>query len=259
MNMKRSLRLLTLLLALPLLCLGTPARAQAEDARGYDTAEACAQAVFDALQASDMAALDDCFAFAEIARKYDYVKFAERLQAIAVSVSLLPAISPLNIAYNEAKLRSDFYRRLGFCTLRLNRNDLSAFLDSGMTLPATDGSYMDMLRLLGEASTMDCWKGVSLLEIATPMYLPDLAQKYYSELNQKNIIKQSIPWGFTEATDLLLILGLNGSEGKTDTAAYVMPIQFLNNDGRWLASPIASNAALIMGIDSSNMVAPLAP
>lgn len=257
--MKRSLRLLALLLVLPLLCLNAPARAQAEDARGFDTAEACAQAVFDALKAADMAALDDCYAFAEIARQFDYIKYSERLHSIVVAVSLLPATGPLNIVYNEAKLRSDFYRRLGYCTLRLNRGDLGEFLDSGRSLPATDASYADVLRLLGEASTMDCWKNFSLIEIATPMYLPDLAEIYYSEVSQKNIVMQSAPWGFTETTDLLLILGPDGSEAKADAAQYVMPIQFFRSDGRWLASPIGSHAAMIMGISMTDMVAPLAP
>ena len=45
------------------------------------------QAVFDALKAADMAALDDCYAFAGIARQFDYIKYSERLHSI-VSRSL---------------------------------------------------------------------------------------------------------------------------------------------------------------------------
>ena len=250
---------LALLLVLTLLCAGNTAQAQTENARGYETPEACAQAVFDALMAADIAALEDCFCFTEIARQYDYVKYAERLQAIVVAVSLLPATGPLNIAYNEAKLRSDFYRRLAFTTLHLNREGLTAFLDSGTPLPSTDASYAEILRLLGEASTMDCWKNLMLAEVATPEAIPELAEKYYSDLNQKNIAKQSAPWGFTKAVDLLLMLTPSEPDSGADTVRLVMPIQFFQSDGRWLASPLASNAGLIMGLGALDMVMAMSP
>ncbi len=249
-------KLLCLLLVAALLL--TPLCALADETRGFDTPEACAQAVFDMLKAQDMAALDNCFAFAELARQFDFNAYCERIQAVMAAISLLPATGPINIAYNESKLRRDFLFRLSFSTLMLNRPELAETVGNGLVVAKTQEEYDNVLLMMNEASSMECWSTLSLVKIVTPAYFPELAQSFYSERNLSNIQKMLLPWGVSEYEELILILGLPCGSEASGMGLLVMPVQIIKVHGRWLANPINSIVANILGINSMSMVAPIA-
>lgn len=236
----------------------TPLCALADETRGFDAPEACAQAVYDALKAQDMAALDNCFAFAELARQFDFNAFCERIQAVMAAISLLPATGPINIAYNESKLRRDFLFRLSFSTLMLNRPELAETVGNGLVIAKKQEDYNDVLLMMNEASSMECWSTLTLVKIVTPAYFPYLAQSFYSERNLSNIEKMLLPWGVSEYEELILILGLPASNEVSGMGLLVMPLQIIKVNGRWLANPNNSVVANLVGINSMSLVAPFA-
>lgn len=249
-------KLLRLLLVVALLL--TSLCALADEKRGFDTPEACAQAVYDALKAQDVAALDNCFAFAELARQFDFNAFCERIQAVMAAISLLPATGPINIAYNESKLRRDFLFRLSFSTLMLNRPELAETVGNGLVIGKTQEDYNDVLLMMNEASSMECWSTFTLVKIVTPAYFPELSKNFYSERNLSNIQKMLLPWGVSEYEELILILGLPASSEASGMGLLVMPLQIIKVNGRWLANPNNSVVASILGINAMSLVAPLA-
>lgn len=243
-----------LCLALACLTLAAMPAALADGTRGFDSPEACAQAAFAAISTQDTAAIDACFAFPELARMFDFQKYCEWLQAFIPYNSLLPATSPANIMYNESKLRRDFYYRLCFSTLALNRPQIADFLGNGVNMPLGSEDAAQTLAFLQEASVPGSGPELVLERIAEPSEIAELSRVYDKPKNQENMQKQLAPWGVTEFRELVLVLRATESTPLSESGLFLLPLRFIKVDGRWLADPNQSTSSMLLGISTYFLV-----
>lgn len=249
----------TLCVTLAVAMLAFAPAALADATRGFDTPEACARAAFEAISTQDTAAIDVCFAFPELARQFDYQKYCEHLNSIVSQITLLPATSPANIFYNESKLRRDFYYRLCFSTLALNRPQLADFLGSGVNMPMESEDAAQTLALLLEASVPGSGPELVLDRLADPSEIAELSQVYNTPRNQASMQKQMAYWGVTEYRELVLVLRATESTALSESGLFLLPLRFIRVDGRWLAYPNPSTASMILGISNYFLMMPYTP
>ncbi len=249
----------TLCVTLAVAMLAFAPAALADATRGFDTPEACARAAFEAISTQDTAAIDACFAFPELARQFDFQKYCERINNIAPHISLLPTTSPANILYNESKLRRDFYYRLCFSTLALNRPQLADFLERGVYMPLESEDAAQTLALLREASVPGSGPELVLDKLADPSEIPQLAEIFARPMNQENIQKQLAPFGVTEYRELVLVLRATESTALSESGLFLLPLRLIKVDGRWLADPNPSTASMILGISNYFLMMPYTP
>lgn len=245
-----------LCLTLAMLTLALAPAALAEATRGFDTPEACAQAAFAAISTQDTAALDACFAFPELARQFDFQKYCERINSLMIQLSLLPAVGPANIAYNESKLRRDFYYRLCCSTLLMNRPELAEFLNDGVPKGPLEGDALTLMNLMLEASVPGSGPEIVLDRLAEPSEIPQLAEVYEKPRNQENMQKQLAIWGVTEYKELLLMLRATESTALSENGLFLLPLRIIKVDGRWLADPNASTCSMLLGISNQYLFLP---
>jgi len=235
-------RMLVYLLA-ACLALGAPLAATAEEtARGFATPEQCAMAVFEALTGQDSQTLDDCYAFREMAERYDFQAYVERLTAIVPYNTLLPATNEMNILYNESMLRQRLYARVCYTSMWL-ADPATAENIGGKTIAMQNDGYQEAYDLFAGASGLGGYASLQYNGLLKAADVPSVGQMYVSERNQTNIVKQMACWLVDDFTELVIV-ALNGSK------VVYMPLRLVEVDDLWYADPSGSNIGSMMGLSA---------
>ena len=190
--MKKSLLCLVLVLFTALFPAASFAR---ETARGFDTPQACAQAVFEALKTQDLDLMEACVAFDELAASFDYQAQADRLQAALGYSSFLPATDAFSCAFNAALLRRSWYVRVTALILRASDLELAELLFSGVTYPAATDEYAQILEAVDTLDTDNVLGDFEYLGTIAPEEIAAVAEAYASERNQETLRRIMRVWG----------------------------------------------------------------
>jgi hypothetical protein len=248
-----------LILAVACAMLLTPLAASAGEtaaARGFDTPEACARAVFAALVAQDADGLEACFAFHELAERFDFVKFGDRLSAIMTYNTLLPPTCAFNIAYNESELRRRLYIRLCYTALLINDPE-SADLISGQTIAKGSDAYDQALAAFTGDAMPTGYSHFRLTDVIDAADVPEYGELYASERNQTNMVVQMAPEGVDGYTELAILMKWDEADSLFGAATYIMPLRLVKIGDRWLADPNVPNLASLMGFNTYTLLAAL--
>ena len=116
----------------------------AEETRGFDTSEACAQAVVNALIQMNMVVFLDCYAIPEVARQYNFEAVLGKYRLLTIGNMLLPPTSNVNVCCNEARLTNDLAIRVFGSAFTLENSEAARLW--GIVLKMEDRSVEDMRR-----------------------------------------------------------------------------------------------------------------
>ena len=227
---KATLYLLVLGLAVLL-----PAAAMAQE-RGFDTPEACAQALFAALKAQDMEAMDACIAFDELAAGFDFQAQAERLLAVMGTMSYLPANSPYAVRYNRALLERTWYGRLAAFGLR-EADPAFAALSDGYNYTSKSPEYAAVLEAVRKENAFDIFPTLEYKGVVYPGEIESIAESYASDQNQENLRRIMAIWQVSSYKELGILFSTSADTAYTEGARYIIPLRVIEAGGRWLADP----------------------
>jgi len=210
----------------------------AEETRGFDTSEACAQAVVNALIQMNMVVFLDCYAIPEVARQYNFEAVLGKYRLLTIGNMLLPPTSNVNVCCNEARLTNDLAIRVFGSAFTLENSEAARLW--GIVLKMEDRSVEDMTALVSRNDAL------TLLEF----------QRFTdpSELNEKyvKIMEQRIDWCCTmyntqawEETVAVL--------GYKEQTVY-LPLALVQYNGKWLAMPVQPIASLLYGVPSFSLL-----
>ena len=244
------------LICLPLAAL-LPLSALAEEVRGFDTPEACAQAIFDALKTQDLELMESCVAFDEMASSFDYQAQAERMQAAMGISSFLPATDTFSCEFNASLLRRNWYLRVSSLILYAADPTLAGLLFDGRVYAAKSGEYAKIMEAVDTLDTDNVLWNVEYLGTVAPQDLPSIADIYMSDKNQQTMKSIMSVWGVEIFTELALKLRWTGGPAGADGTDYLIPIRFVQIGGRWLADPNPSVLAAILGLNAANFALPM--
>jgi hypothetical protein len=246
-----------LCLACALLTVLLPISSLASDTRGFDTPEACAQAIFDALKTQDLEGMEACVAFDELASSFDYQAQAERLQSAMGISSLLPATDAFSCAYNAAQLRRSWYMRVSSLILTAADPTLGERLFSGLSYAGKTDEYAQILEAVATLDTDNALQNVEYLGTITPAEIASIAAVYGSDKNQQTLARITAVWGIDTYTELALKMLWPADSLIAKDTVLIIPVRFVQINGRWLADPNPSVLAAILGINVSGFAAPM--
>lgn len=92
--------------------------------RGFDSVEACAKAVAEALISGDPEAFLNCYAIRETAGGFDLNANLEKVGSVGLRTVLLPPVNDFHVAYNEARLTNTLLTGVAFGSLALTNPDI---------------------------------------------------------------------------------------------------------------------------------------
>lgn len=241
-------------LALAFMLLAVPLSAPAEAARGFDTPEACAEAVFDALNTMNTEEIENCFAFREMAERFDFRAFSLRIGAVTLPVSLLPANSEYNIEFNESRLKNNLYMRICFTSLVISNPDCSELI--GKTTVVKDEEAFDsLLSIVADPETTNGFAELRLLDVIDLGDVPSVGERFALPKMQENLQKNMAIYQVEEYRELAILAQWDRGTETLGTDQIVIPLRFVCIDGKWLADPNASAGANLMMIDAYLMIA----
>lgn len=210
----------------------------AEETRGFDTSEACAQAVVNALIQMNMDAFLDCYAIPEVARQYNFEAVLGKYRLLTIGNMLLPPTSNVNVCCNEASLTDDLAIRVFGSAFILENSDAESLW--GIVLKMEDRSMEEMTALV---SGNDALTLLEFQRFADP-----------SELNENyvNTIGQRVNWYCTMYStqaweETVAVLGY-----KEQTV--YLPLALVQYSGKWLAMPVQPIASLLYGVPNFSLL-----
>lgn len=242
---KRAVCLLAIVLAVLL-------TAASADERGFDTPEACAQALFAALQAQNTQALEECIAFDELATSFDFAAQAERLKAIMGNlISCLPANSAFAVQYNRALLTRAWYARLAAFGLRAADPALGALCD-GYSHTSKSPEYDAALEAAGRDGLFNVFSVLEYKGIAYPAEIASVSEQYQSDKAQENLRKAMAVWQVDTYQELAILFTTSVDTAYTEGAQYSIPLRVIKIGGRWLADPEIPMLGILLGMGSTD-------
>ena len=242
-------------IVLLLAALSPAASAAAE--RGYETPEACAQALFTALQAQDVEAMDGCIAFAELAAGFNFQAQAERLRSITAVWVFVPPVNARSVAYNELMLRQIWYRKLEAFQLEWISPALVDALFRGMTVMDNSDEYAEIMEALEQTTDLNIFALLTFEGIVLPEDIPSISKWYYSEKNLDNLAKLMNVWDMDTYTEFGIEISTVVETAYSGDARYIIPLRFVQIDGLWLVDPNASVLGMLLGMGSVDFVSAL--
>jgi len=237
---------------IPIICLVLflPIATVAESAqRGFATPEACAKQVFDALVQQDSQTLDDCFAFREMAERFEFADYKGNLNVISPLYTLLPVTSETNILYNESLLRQRLYMRVCYTSMWLKDQETSALVYKQM-ISVDSEEYQALYGLFTEDSGLAGYGALLYNGILKAADMPSVGEKYLSEGSQNSLLRQMACWQVDDYTELV-VAALYGSK------IVYMPLRLVQIEGLWYADPNPSNIGSVMRLNDYTMLAEL--
>ncbi len=233
-----------------------PAAALAEE-RGFDTPEACVQALFTALQAQDTQALEECIAFDELAARFDFQAQAERLLAVMGNMfSYLPVGTPFAVQYNRMLLERAWYARLAAFGLRSADPAFSA-LYGGYSYTSKSPEYEAVLEAAGREGLFNIFPALEYKGVIRPGEIESIADKYVSDRNQENLRRMMAIWRVSNYEELGILFSTSVDTMYAEGAQYVIPLRVIEIDGRWLADPDLPVLGYLLGMGATDFVAAL--
>jgi|WetSurMetagenome_2_1015567.scaffolds.fasta_scaffold202983_1 hypothetical protein len=252
--MKKSVLCLLLVLFTALL----PAASLAQEpARGFDTPEDCAQALFAALKAQDVAAMEACIAFDELAASFNFRLYAERINAVTSYGSYLPATDPYSIAYNASQLRRSWYLRVAACNMKAAGPLLSDSLFSGMAISGTTEEFGKILNAVDALDGYNAFAELTYLGIVAPAEIAGVAEFYATEKNRALMDKIMACWGIDTYTEFAIKVTPTADSPFALGAVFIIPLRFVQIGGRWLTDPNQSVVGSILGLSMTDFAVPL--
>ncbi len=245
-------RWLCLLLAL-LLTASMPAAALAQE-RGYETPEACAQALFDALQTQDVALMESCMAFEEMAAGFDYQAQAERMKSAPTFVFQLPATDAFTEIYNVETMRRNWYMRVSSLILYAADPALAALLFDGKTYSVSSEEYTTILASVDSLDTDNVLADYEYQGTIAPSEISAAADAYAKQEMQERLQSTMACWGIDTFTELAMVVQKTGGSLFNGKITYILPVRFVQVDGRWLIDPNGSMLGSILGLRSTDLV-----
>ncbi|NLI22908.1 MAG: hypothetical protein GX418_15345 [Clostridiales bacterium] len=244
-------------LCLIALALMLPCGSLAETARGFDTPEACATALYESLSRQDTAAMEACIAFREMAEQFDFAKYCDRIGAIPIYTTLQPATTSASIAYNEYELKSRWYWRLNNTLMMVNNPAFINYLNGGSTINKQTEDYQTVMDMYSNPANLKGLSDLTMTGLLDAAAIPKAGITYASEKNQQNIKSQLAVWGVTNFRELAIQLQWNVSSMPGVRYEVLLPLQLIEVKGRWLVNPNGSNVGIIMGISNYYMLGQL--
>lgn len=214
--------------------------------RGFDTPEACALKLFDAIKAQDVQAMEACIAFDEMAEGFNYQGFVERIRALIDSY-YLPGNDPAGLEYNRSHIRQLWYMRLKRFTYSIVAPDLADSLRSGHHVTGADESFAAMLESITAADSPNAFATLEYQGIITPDALPDIVENYYDERTQANLKREMAYWGIDTYKEMAIAVRCPEAEVYWGSTELLIPLRFVEIDGRWLADPTGTYIGTILG------------
>lgn len=217
--MKNAFRMLVCLL----LCLAlTGAAGAQEKARGFDTQEACANALVEALRSGDAEAFLNCYAIEETARNFNLTASVERIGALLLHNSLLEPSNDWSVALNKAKLTNDLLRALTNAGIVLSNAEAEPLIVNPRLITKKEYTPEQMVALakMGDA--------LSRLEYQGMIDPADLVPPYAKVFEKQGY--QFELYGMKAWQEKVLTLKLDGR-------TVYMALGFVRYDGGWLLKP----------------------
>lgn len=251
--MKRFALCLVFLLLATLL----PTSSLAEESRGFDTPEACAEALFAALQAQDVSAMENCIAFDELASGFNFRLFAERLNAITGYGNYLPATDPFSIAYNAQQLRRAWYLRVAACNMKAAGQLLSDSLFSGLTVSGTTNEFEKVLSAADAAGDYNAFADLTWLGTAAPSEIAGVADYYATDKTKAAMQNLMACWSIDTYTEFAIKGSPAAGSPFAQGTVFIIPLRFVQIGGRWLTDPNPSVIGTILGLNTTDFAVPL--
>lgn len=234
-GMAGTLRILAIWL---LLAMVLPGAASGQEApRGFDTQEACALAVAEAIRSGDTEAFLNCYAIEETARSYNLTAHVERLRALFLNNAsmLMQPSNAWNVAYNRAKLTNDLLRSLTFSSIALSS-------------PEGEKAVVSMAPVTEKNSTIE--QMVTMAEAGEV-----LSRLTYQRLIDPETLSQNYAKVFEKQSYLFAVYGMKDWEEKVmilqlDGRTVYMAAGFVRYDGGWLLRPVTATIQMTMGVPS---------
>lgn len=202
-----------------------PAMSLAEE-RGFDTPEACAQALFAAIQAQDTQAMEGCIAFDELAVGFDFRAQAERLLAIMGNMSYMPVNSPFAVKYNRTLLERAWYLRLAAFGLQAADPAYSA-LCNGHNYTLKSPEYDAALEAAGRQGVFNIFPVLEYKGVIRPDEIASVGDRYASDLNQENLRRIMAIWHVSSYEELGILFSTSVDTAYTEGAQYVIPLRLI--------------------------------
>lgn len=212
-----------------------------KNTRGYDTQEACAQAVVEAMRKSDVDAFLNCYAIQETAQNFNLEAYVSQIGILALNNTLLQPSNPWSLACNKAKLTNELIRSLIYSSMVLSNPETSqVILDMK---PITKSNYtpeqMVTLAEIGNALTKLEYQGMK-----------DPAQLCTRYAHSFEISRyQFDAFGMKEWEEAVLVLNLDGH-------TVYMGLGFVRYEDGWLLKPSPAIISMVMGVPSLLLLVP---
>jgi hypothetical protein len=232
--MKKLALFVTVLMLLALLPAASVAQ---EEARGFETPEACAQALFAALQTQDVAAMDACIAFDEMAASFDFQAQAEQIGEIYGNTTLVPGSDPFAIEYNRIMLRYYWYRKLEATNILAIDQSLAEALFSNRSISKKDDKYATAMQALEQWTGLNMFSLLTYEGIITPDDIVEIREFYNSDRNIEVLRKEMAVWQIDNYVELCIKTSLAVDAEFTDGTQFIIPLRMVELNGRWLVDP----------------------
>jgi hypothetical protein len=190
--------------------------------RGFDTLEACAKAVAQALISGNTDAFLNCFAIAETASGFDISAYFDRLGSVTLSHMLLPPVSDFNIAYNEAQLTNTLLMKVAYGSLLLSNPNIAKVWETFAL--KKDYSAAQIMEL---ATPGDELSRLIYQKIMKPSDLSD----EYEKARERGYGWNYSAHGAREWDETVILFQLDGR-------TIYLPLGLVRYRGGWLASPL---------------------
>jgi hypothetical protein len=232
--MKRLELFITVLMLVALLPAASVAQ---EEARGFETPEACAEALFAALQTQDVVAMDACIAFDEMAASFDFQAHAELMGRIYGNTSLVPASDPFAIEYNRIILRYYWYRKLEATNMLAIDQSLSEALFLGESISQKDDEYANVMQEIEQWAGLNVFSLLAYEGIITPDEIVQIREYYYKDKRIESLRKEMAVWQIDNYVEFCIKTSLVVDAEFTNGAQFIIPLRLVELNGRWLVDP----------------------
>lgn len=191
--------------------------------------EAVAQYIQGVIE-GDLKAVFDAAATRDIARKFSFVRFVDRLRALPAYQSFLPTDDAFFVQMNEARAEQQIAGQVSNLVLVLLAGSL-VDMERGMTAPV-DGDWAADVEALLDMSRLGA---IELFEIAPPDEELMASDRY-----QENAQRTAEMYGADEYTERVAVFGFEDS-------VYLLGFQLLRYGNNWYVlsqtSPLAGTPA----------------
>lgn len=216
-----------------------PSAPQGTGTRGFNTPEACAAAVAQALIGGDPQAFLECYSIPETAREFDQTAYARRYGSFVPGNALMQPADAFDIAFNEARFTAWLLQQVWGSGLTVTNPEANSLW--GRVLTTVD--YPDEERL----ALMRTGSGLSMLTVrgtASPSEWNDRYAEFFAKQESLYDI-----YGMKNWQETVVLLDL---QGRT----VLMPLSLVQYDGGWLAAPFTPVISSILGIPAYSLLIP---